>query len=237
MKNYLMILIICVLAATSTGVESATGGSEPVTLSVRTVGVRELLSNAVLQELIPETLLVYWRGGRAGQRLLWDRASVEVYPVIDSLGFRIDTASATPPCILLLFSSGDSILKLLKKANGDYEEIWCSQRMLGEGVCQFRDLNGDGRAELLVSLLVGTHGLGNLFIYSWNGRDMSTLNPPGAMGGASAFNGHIRFVESEGSTKISVTHPGLEIIRVYGPEGPSGAWRLVSEKALGEDKE
>jgi hypothetical protein len=230
MKSHTYGLTIMALATLAAAARAQSASPEEYILKIDS---RWELSNerkSEVRRFFPQELLEYTR---AGVKQHYDEGAVYVLPARDSLGLELDTLSEHPAVLLALYrNEGISVLKVLVRADtGELVERWSSGQMAGIGGLALDDLNGDGRAEILMDLMGPSRGYGGLFLFSWQSGKIRILNPSGKTEGRSDFNGLVSLEKTDSGTVISAFHPTEGVKRVYILRKGSDKIELVSEKA------
>lgn len=187
-------------------------------------------SESRLLELIPNDFKYYTtRGTRINKKSF----NAQIYSFPSVCSSEADSATSTPRYLFILFDdTGNSVLVQLRNENGTLKRVWESPILEGIGVLKAQDLNNDGIDELLVSLILSSHGYGNLFIYMCVNDKLTPLHKGARTGGISEFTGIINLIESDTSCAIQSFHPDEMVERVYEYGKRSHEFRLLTEKSV-----
>lgn len=205
-KSALTILLWVLLIPLSTTCEDS------VSINPKYVGGGFRLSEGELLRFVPNELKTLTGVGGVHKVGHFD---VSIYPVRDSAGLSLDTLSANPDYLLMVYGTTKSILVVLKWSGSDYIEHYRSEQLSGSGEVNLRDLDGDGSQDIIVSLTTGLRGQQNVFICSWDDGDIRVLNPSGRFEGMSEFGTRWEWERTDSGVAITAWIPIDTLMRHY----------------------
>lgn len=214
--------------------EPSASGEEPLKITVDKASSGCAIAADDLASLFPRSLVEYTFMGEPRERT---KGSVFILSLKDTLGLAVDSSAEPGTLVFVAFSTGNSIVKLYERSAAGLTERWSSGVILGETTLKLDDLNGDGRAEVLVLLVPNTRGYGGLFVLSYESGQVRVLNPSGKASGFSEFKGLLDIVKSESGANISAYHPNEGVRRSYYYAKESSRIELVSENPMDSDRE
>lgn len=207
---------------------------EPKQIIIRDFGVprNDMLSKSDLEQWLPDALLY---GRLQGELIERSNFRVLLLPIKDSVTLFIDSMSNTPQYILVLYDDmGTSVLTILKWAGQQYVKHWQSSELVGVGGVKLEDINGDNIPEIIVGLVLSSHGYSNVMIYSWEDGSLESMLPSGEKG-ISDFKGYVNFIPTDSGTTVESFHPTDGIKREYFLKNMTKKFQSVSEKSMKND--
>lgn len=205
-KSALTILLLVLLIPFSASCE------ESISIRPRSVWGGIKLSEGELLRFLPDELKTRTELGVVRNNYDFD---VSIYPAKDSAGLSFDTLSANPDYLFVVYGTTESILVVLKRSGSGYIEHFRSAQLIGSGEVNLKDLDGDGKQDIIVSLQSGTHGQQNIFICSWNDGDIRVLNPSGRFEGMSEFGTRVEWETTDSGLAIKAWIPWDTLMRHY----------------------